>query len=413
MAVMVKTNRHGHLALQIRHNGWKRWIGTRQADSPAARTRLARVAEVIKYDLDRGRRLRDSIRDHLGLDPMGALPDDPVTSATPIEQTIGEYAETWLARQVPPLLTVASARNRKFIITRIVLPRWGTLGWDTVSAESLSAWRAELLAAGRAVGYVKGVITGHFRALFRDARLAAKASSDAIGLPAPRWTSDNPFQLLTWKDHSPAALPDPMTPEEKATLLEYLRARDPHWYPFILWLLEVGTRPSEATALRVGDLDLDAGLAYVRRSRVGRREREGTKTAGSHRQTVVWPWVADVLRGRLSSDPQAYVFSTVTGLPVAQEYVRYAVWVPALAACGIRRRRLYCARHTAISAALSAGERALWVAENFGTSTAVIERHYSRWIGQSGGAALIASRSNQSQTRPPTQEKSELFQAFQ
>jgi hypothetical protein len=49
-------------------------------------------------------------------------------------------------------------------------------------------------------------------------------------------------------------------------------------------------------------------------------------------------------------------------------------------ACGIRARKFYATRHTFISDALSHGLNIKWVAEYCGTSVAMIEKHYGRYI---------------------------------
>jgi integrase len=411
MSVTVKANRHGHLAFQIRFGGWKKWLGTKLPDSPANARKLEKVATVIEYELERGKKLRQVVREHLGFSPAGDMPDEaPAAALAEIPSRIEAYAETWLKRQVPPLVTTATARNRKFLINKVVGKRWfGETEFADITTEALAEWRGDLLSRKLSIGYVRGAIDGHFRALFRDARLAAKAAARGLGVALPGWTLDNPFEELVWKDGL-SAEPDPFTDEEKRKLLDYFREKKPGWYPLLLWQLEVGTRPSEAVALRVMDVDLDTGTAHIRRSRVGRKEGLATKTADSQRLTLIWPWVKEELVELgfpKSGDPGAFFFSTPRGMPVSQEYFSGVFWRPALEAAGVRRRRFYCTRHTAISAALSAGERTPWVAENFGTSALIIERHYAKWIGRHGGSALIAARGGASNFRQTSQGEAE------
>ena len=57
-----------------------------------------------------------------------------------------------------------------------------------------------------------------------------------------------------------------------------------------------------------------------------------------------------------------------------------ALTVIALRACGVRARKFYATRHTFISDGLSHGLNIKWVAEYCGTSVAMIEKHYGRYI---------------------------------
>ena len=49
---------------------------------------------------------------------------------------------------------------------------------------------------------------------------------------------------------------DPYKPEERETILDAFRTKRPHYYRFVFFQFWQGTRPSEAIALRRGDIDL-------------------------------------------------------------------------------------------------------------------------------------------------------------
>jgi integrase len=55
-------------------------------------------------------------------------------------------------------------------------------------------------------------------------------------------------------------------------------------------------------------------------------------------------------------------------------------WYRALRACEIKARKFYATRHTFISDALSHGVNIKWLAEYCGSSVAMIEKHYGRYI---------------------------------
>jgi hypothetical protein len=54
----------------------------------------------------------------------------------------------------------------------------------------------------------------------------------------------------------------------------------------------------------------------------------------------------------------------------------------------IRPRKFYATRHTFISVALTAGVNLKWLAEQCGTSLAMIEKHYGRFLARDVEAQL-------------------------
>jgi integrase len=50
--------------------------------------------------------------------------------------------------------------------------------------------------------------------------------------------------------------PNPFTEEERGKILKHFRDKIPFYYPFAYTLFFTGMRPSEALALRWGDIDL-------------------------------------------------------------------------------------------------------------------------------------------------------------
>ena len=109
-----------------------------------------------------------------------------------------------------------------------------------------------------------------------------------------------------------------------------------------------GMRPSECTALRIGDVDLKNGFIIVNKSRT-LGEENATKTAGSTRTVRLLPHVAAVLRSSKEL--------RVTGA----------------ARQGDPERAFYCTRHTFISLALTTVENIKAIAEHCGTSVPRIE----------------------------------------
>jgi integrase len=61
--------------------------------------------------------------------------------------------------------------------------------------------------------------------------------------------------------------------------------------------------------------------------------------------------------------------------------LRAKIWYRALRAKEIRARKPYTMRHTFISVGLTNGVKIKWLAEYCGTSVAMIEKHYGKYLG--------------------------------
>jgi len=241
---------------------------------------------------------------------------------------------------------------------------------------ALEEFRSRLLAKKLALKTVRNVIDGTFRALVREARTVD-------GLVA-----GDPFAALIWP-RRPRQTPDPFDEEERDQIIEYFARKKPHFHPFVLLLFWTGLRTSEAVGLRWGDVDLRRRKLMVRRSRV-RHEENAPKTAHSERTIELAPRVVEALEQRkpLRATDESYVFTNLEGRPIFPDPFVQKHWHPALRALNIRPRKFYATRHTFISAALGRGVHIKWLAEYCGTSVAMIERHYGRYLRGDSAAQL-------------------------
>lgn len=145
--------------------------------------------------------------------------------------------------------------------------------------------------------------------------------------------------------------------QEMADLLDVLPQR---WRPLVLTLVGTGLRWGEATALRVGDVDVEAATVQVVRARKrvpGGWEIGPPKTRRSRRTVTLpgevlaalTPLLADRKRGDL-------LFTAPGGGPVHGGNFRARVWSPAVERAGLSRRpRVHDLRHTHASWLVAAG----------------------------------------------------------
>jgi len=223
----------------------------------------------------------------------------------------------------------------------------------------------------------RNIIDGTFRAMMRDARIDGLIEKDV-------------FVNLRWPRISQPK-PDPFTDQERDNILQHFKEKNRFYYPFVFTQFWTGMRPSEAIALRWGDIDLKVGRASITKSRYYGAEN-ATKTGGSERDASLLPPVVDVLKATkpLHAPENDYVFKNQEGSPINEDKWRKKHWYRALRASGIKPRKFYATKHTYISVALSADVNIKWLAEQCGTSVAMIEKHYGRYIKDDGDAPLRA-----------------------
>jgi integrase len=140
-----------------------------------------------------------------------------------------------------------------------------------------------------------------------------------------------------------------------------------------------------------------------------------TKTAASEREIKLSEHLIFSLRSLkpLHVTESEFVFKNHEGNPVGEDKWRAKYWYRALRACGIRPRKFYSTRHTFISDALSHGLNIKWVAEYCGTSVAMIEKHYGKYIKNDSDEQLKRLYGAKTETFTETQSVEEVNEARQ
>src|SRR6266478_2901707 len=215
---------------------------------------------------------------------------------------------------------------------------------NDVTADTLENFRIHLTEVHQiSINTAKNVIGGSLRALFRDAGKQVK---------------ENPFNDLPkkWWPRVQQDEPDPFTEAERDLILNYYRANRPYKaYAFVYFRFYTGTRPSEAVALKWGNIDLISAKAAVTSSRT-LGEENAPKTTASARTVKLLPNVIELLKTILPLHVEAkdHVFTDDVGQPLDQnEFGRK--FQDVLRVLEIRPRPFYNTRHTYISVALTLG----------------------------------------------------------
>ncbi len=150
--------------------------------------------------------------------------------------------------------------------------------------------------------------------------------------------------------------PDPFSEEERDKILTQFKNKCPYHHPFAYTLFWTGMRPSEAIALRWGDIDLRRAVISVTKSRYLNSENS-PKTSHSEREVRLLPTVAELLTfvKPLHVTEEDYIFKNQDGEPINFHTWRAKVWYRVLRVTGTRERKPHSCRHTYISVALSLG----------------------------------------------------------
>jgi integrase len=368
MACKVKVNRHGFLAFRLYWDGRESWEGTRWKDTPRNRLKAEADALRMSEEMEAGK------FNYLTWFPEGNRADDfrPKSDAQADDKslTVGEYYRDWIERRKPPFVRPGLHHDYVRQFRRYILPNFEMKRLVDVDLTALDVFRASLnQVGGLSLKSCRNIIDGTFRAMMRDAR----AEKPRLGL------TDH-FASLKWK-RLPTSKPDPFTAEERDVILNHFRAKHGFYYPFVATLFGTGARQSEIIALRWGDIDLKSGTLSISKSHY-MGEDGPTKTGASERVIALGIPVIEALRGvkPLHIIETDFVFKNSEGRPINEDKWRKKYWYRALRACNVRPRKFYATRHTFISVGLSQGLNIKWLAEYCGTSVAMIEKHYGRYI---------------------------------
>lgn len=168
--------------------------------------------------------------------------------------------------------------------------------------------------------------------------------------------------------------------DERARLFDACRAsRYPRLYALVLTAMLTGARRGELLALRWRDLDLEAGIA-----RLGRTKN------GDRRTLVLLPRVIEALQPFAGSDPGRYVFGSVR-----ERYQRPAqpdsAWRDAVARARIRDFHFHDLRHCCASYMAQAGVPLNVIAEVLGHRKLDMARRYSHLTTQTKAQAMAGA----------------------
>ena len=372
---------NGRFRLRFKWEGRRYSRSTDLRDTRDGRARAERLAGLVAATIKAGRNPFELFQ----------LAENVVKHEM-LQHSVREYYDIWIADKEPPMVRRAQARDYRRHLERYVLPRLGRVSMSELSARDILGLRSELLRRGLSLKYVKNILGGSFKAMVRDAR---EIDGEVV---------HDPFAGVRW-GRTPVQGPEPFSNDERQRIVTWFRDRlfrfdlehrngggwmQPHppYHAYVHTLFWTGMRPSEASALSWRDVDLDAGLVQVRRSR-HLWEESAPKTAQASRTVELQPETVRMV-SRLASgevDREMHVFTNVRGGPIEpNSLLRH--WYPCLEELGVRKRGLYATKDTYISTALTAGVNATWLEAQTGVRYETMRRHYGKWLRAEGANQL-------------------------
>ncbi len=272
----------------------------------------------------------------------------------PTKLTVEQYLIEWLERKRAEGRTSSTLFHYGDLVKRLIVPAFGKLQLSDLGPAVIQRWQDGLAPSTDAPGASQAAYAH---------RVLRSALSDAVRLGLlPR----NPAQ---------AARPARRTPRKRGGVSidqaqALFAATEARWAPLFRFLYYTGLRPGEALALRWGDLDMEAGILSVSRSRVlvGPDMVEGApKTAAGIRTFALPAPARDALRAqwaiqaqdRLAAGPdwrnEEWVFSSRIGGALDLNNVNRAYRRARKAADIPADLPLYSLRHGAASVLLGSG----------------------------------------------------------
>jgi integrase len=249
--------------------------------------------------------------------PADALRLVDAHASTPASvPTVAEHLRDYVAR----LDGITDGTRKDYLAqveNRVAGTPLGDLPITLVTRDAVAAWLRDLPGATKTKRNYHALVS---------AGLAAAAEADLI--------PSNPAKGIRIRQAEPVHDMVILTPGELAVLVAEI---DPRFQPLVITLAGTGLRWGEATALRVGDVDLDARVpvAHVtkawKRTGSGRMELGPPKTRAGVRTVSLPPEVVGVIRPLVEGRRQdAWLFSGVQGNPVRGNNFHDLVWGPAL-----------------------------------------------------------------------------------
>jgi len=318
--------------------------------------------------------------------------------------TLAEYLRGWLgnppkpgepAPPPPAGLTPKTAERYRELAEGQIIPHLGNVALQKLRPIDIERWHKALLKSGSRKGKPLAPRTiGHaHRLLHRTLKRAAQVeviSRNVAAVISPPAVKKREIQILT--------------SDQVADTLAKFEGHPLH--SVAVFALATGMRRGEIVALRLVDVDLDAGVVEVRRSaeetRAGVRIKE-PKTEHGRRTLTLPPSAVSVLRKHLvkllelrlvlglgKPDAETLLFGKPDGSIMPPNQLSW-LWRSACKALKAPRVNFHALRHTHVSALIAAGLDVVAVSRRIGHGDPTVTlREYCHLFKKDDSAAVGA-----------------------
>jgi len=314
----------------------------------------------------------------------------------PASESLDKYLHKWLESSVKPRVRPLTYHDYVALMTRYIREPLGAIrlaDLRPIHIQKVYQTMQQRDLSPRVVRYTRAVLSSALEQAVKWDMLHRNPSS-AVDLPR-----------MVRKEMKA------MSPVEASRFLESVKGT--RHYALFNFALTTGMRPQEYLALKWFDVDLEKGMATVRRAIVWKREKGGgwdfaePKTSRSRRTIPLLASTVKALlehkrqqgirRLRMGSEWQDHglVFPTSIGTPYTLSSLTHKWFKPALIKAQLSGFNLYSLRHTHATILLANGENAKVASERLGHSTIVLTLDtYSHVLpDMQQHAAVSASRS--------------------
>jgi len=295
-------------------------------------------------------------------------------------KTVDQLKAAFLISQSALQKRTSTLRFYESVLDKHILPEWGKCQIGALSTADLLQWLEGMMRT-QSSSVVNRTVRA-FKSMMSFAVKRGMLTRNPLAGVAP--FKDNKLGRRSSKDA--------YSEGEAVALVESAEGQT---RAIVLFLLCTGARPAEAWALTVADIDLARGSAAITKSwdHLGGQVVQPKTAAGTRIVSLAPKLNAElrehIERSRLTADD--LLFSTRDGTPLSHTNFRRRVWLPLIAAAGVRVLPVYSLRRTAITMARAGGEAAYNVARMVGHSRSLlVDAVYGQTL-QSGMQSVATS----------------------
>ena len=287
--------------------------------------------------------------------------------------TFKEYSEKWIEGYVKINLRESTFDEYKSVLRNHVLPVFKGQRIDSITRGDIRDLLLSKYSGGlsqKRVLLIKDVMSGVLNYALDEELIKTNPTS---GIAKRLFPKNGAKKITVSKE-------EVFTKEELEHFLDTCEADFPQYCPFFFMAARTGMRLGELLALKWGDVDLENGFIWVRRSY--RRGRFTQPKNGKSRKVDMSDQLMDVLRSRLKSQFRevSELVHQRNGKIMEQNFIR-RVYFRILKKAIVRRIKLHGLRHAFCTHLLSAGVSPYYVSQQAGHSSISITCDvYGSWI---------------------------------